>query len=42
MGDKSPKAKDKAKKQVTADKNQKKAAAVAKANPASGAPKTRG
>jgi hypothetical protein len=32
MGDKSPKAKDKAKKQDTADKNQKKAAAVAKAS----------
>jgi hypothetical protein len=35
MGDKSPKAKDKAKKQDTADKNQKKAAAVAKATHAS-------
>jgi hypothetical protein len=33
MGDKSPKAKDRAKKQDTADKNQKKAAAVAKATP---------
>jgi hypothetical protein len=33
MGDKSPKAKDKAKKQDTADKNQKRAAAVAKAAP---------
>jgi hypothetical protein len=33
MGDKSPKAKDRAKKQDTADKNQKKAAAVAKAAP---------
>jgi len=32
MGDKSPKAKEKAKKQDTADKNQKKANAVAKAN----------
>jgi|GEM_PF-715855 hypothetical protein len=32
MGDKSPKAKDRAKKQDTADKNQKSAAAVAKAN----------
>jgi hypothetical protein len=32
MGDKSPKAKDKAKKQDAADKNQKKAAANAKAN----------
>jgi hypothetical protein len=35
MGDKSPKAKDKAKKQDTADKNQKKAAAVAKASQSS-------
>jgi hypothetical protein len=35
MGDKSPKAKDKAKKQDTADKNQKKAAAVAKATQSS-------
>jgi hypothetical protein len=33
MGDKSPKAKDKAKKQDTVDKNQKKATAFAKANP---------
>ena len=33
MGDKSPKAKDKAKKQDTADKNQKNAAAFAKAHP---------
>ena len=32
MGDKSPKAKDKAKKQDTADKNQKKAAAATKAS----------
>jgi hypothetical protein len=32
MGDKSPKAKDKAKKQDAADKNQRKAAAVAKAS----------
>jgi hypothetical protein len=31
MGDKSPKAKDRAKKQDTADKNQKKAAAIEKA-----------
>ena len=31
MGDKSPKAKEKAKKQGSADKNQKKAAATAKA-----------
>ncbi len=36
MGDKSPKAKDKSKKQDTAGKNQKKAAAVAKATPAPG------
>jgi hypothetical protein len=35
MGDKSPKAKDKAKKQDTANKDQKKAAAAAKANQAS-------
>lgn len=35
MGDKSPKAKDKAKKQDTADKNQKKAAALAKSSQAS-------
>ena len=35
MGDKSPKAKDKSKKQGTADKNQKKAAANVKANPPS-------
>jgi len=34
MGDKSPKAKDKAKKQHTADKDQKRAAAVEKARPA--------
>jgi hypothetical protein len=35
MGDKSPKAKDRAKKQDTADKNQKSAAAVAKAGQSS-------
>jgi hypothetical protein len=35
MGDKSPKAKDKSKKQVSAGKDQKKAAAFAKANPPS-------
>jgi len=35
MGDKSPKAKDRAKKQDMADKTQKNAAAVAKANPPS-------
>jgi hypothetical protein len=34
MGDKSPKAKDRNKKQDTANKDQKKAAAVAKATPA--------
>jgi len=34
MGDKSPKAKEKAKKQNTADKNQRKAAAAAKASAA--------
>jgi hypothetical protein len=33
MGDKNPKSKDKAKKQDTADKNQKRAAAIAKAAP---------
>jgi hypothetical protein len=33
MGDKSPKAKDKSKKQVAADKNEKKAAAYSKAHP---------
>jgi hypothetical protein len=33
MGDKSPKAKDRQKKQDTAGKSQKKAAAFAKANP---------
>ncbi len=42
MGDKSPKAKDKAKKQDNADKNQKRAAAAAKAAPPiSGAKKGR-
>ena len=35
MGDKSPKNKDRAKKQDAADKNQKKVAAAAKANQAS-------
>lgn len=34
MGDRSPKSKERQKKQDTADKNQKKAAAVAKATPA--------
>jgi hypothetical protein len=38
MGDKSPKAKDKARKQDTAGKKQKKAAAFAKAHPAPAAP----
>lgn len=33
MGDKSPKAKDRSKKQATNEKNQKRAAAVAKAAP---------
>jgi len=37
MGDKSPKAKERAKKQDTADKNQKKAAAQAKAGQQSAA-----
>ena len=41
MGDKSPKAKDKSKKQDTANKNQKKAAADAKANVAILARKTK-
>ena len=34
MGDKSPKSKERQRKQDTAHKNQKKAAAIAKANPA--------
>ncbi|MEQ1831843.1 MAG: hypothetical protein ABL977_02225 [Candidatus Eisenbacteria bacterium] len=34
MGDKSPKSKERDKKQAAADKSQKKAAAFAKANPA--------
>jgi hypothetical protein len=42
MGDKSPKAKNRAKKQDTADKNTKKAAAVAKAMPASARAAKRG
>jgi hypothetical protein len=33
MGDRNPKSKERQKKQDTADKNQKKAAALAKANP---------
>jgi hypothetical protein len=36
MGDKSPKAKEKSKKQDVASKNKQKAAAIAKANPPSG------
>jgi len=39
MGDQSPKNKDRAKKQDTARKDQKKAAAVIKATPSSGATK---
>jgi hypothetical protein len=42
MGDKSPKAKDKSKKQHTADKDQKHAAAVQKAKPASPGPGKKG
>jgi hypothetical protein len=42
MGDKSPKAKDKHKKQDTAEKNQKKAAAVTKQTPATPAPAKKG
>jgi len=42
MGDKSPKAKDKHKKQETAGKNQKKAAAFAKTHPAPSAPGKKG
>jgi len=43
MGDRSPKAKERQKKQDTADKNQKKAAAIAKANPpAPGGPAKKG
>jgi hypothetical protein len=42
MGDKSPKANDKKKKQGQADKNQKKAAAVTKQTPAPGAPAKKG
>jgi hypothetical protein len=38
MGDKSPKSKERQRKQDTAQKGQKKAAAVAKANPASARP----
>jgi hypothetical protein len=42
MGDKSPKAKDKAKKQDAAGKDQKKAAAFTKANPTPSAPAKKG
>ena len=42
MGDKSPKAKDKLKKQDTAGKNQKKSAAMAKATPVPPAPVKKG
>ena len=42
MGDKSPKSKDRAKKQHTADKNQKHAAAVEKAKPAASAAAKKG
>jgi hypothetical protein len=42
MGDKSPKSKERQKKQDTADKNQKKAAAFAKANPAPQTPPKKG
>jgi hypothetical protein len=41
MGDKSPKAKDKQKKQDNADKNQKKAAAITKQAPRPVAPKSK-
>jgi len=42
MCDKSPKAKDKQKKQDTADKNQKKSAAITKQTPAPAAPAKKG
>jgi hypothetical protein len=42
MGDKSPKSKDRRKKQDAAQQSQKKAAAFAKANPAPGAPPKKG
>ncbi len=42
MGDKSPKAKSKLKKQDAADKDQKKASAFAKAHPAPGAQAKKG
>jgi hypothetical protein len=41
MGDKSPKAKDRSKKQDAAEKDQKKAAAYAKANSAAAAKKSK-
>ena len=42
MGDRSPKSKDKQKKQDTAQKSQKKAAAFAKMNPALALPRKKG
>jgi hypothetical protein len=42
MGDRSPKSKERQKKQDTADKNQRKAAALAKANPAPARPVKKG
>jgi hypothetical protein len=42
MGDKSPKSKERQKKQDTAQKNQRKAAATAKANPAPARPPLKG
>jgi hypothetical protein len=42
MGDRSPKAKERQKKQDTADKNRKKAAAIAKATPAAATPVNKG
>jgi hypothetical protein len=42
MGDRSPKSRERQKKQDTANKNQKKAAAVAKANPVPARPVKKG
>jgi hypothetical protein len=42
VGDKSPKANDKRKKQDTADKNQKKSAAISKQTPPTPAPAKKG
>ena len=42
MGDKSPKAKDKQKKQHTVEKDQKKSAAISKQTPAVSAPAKKG